>query len=183
MNLNRIKRAMSNYCNRGEQIAVQQGELESEINSIVAKYQAALETKRKDLLDQLKKLAREKSEKLKDEKSKLQEMELELTSCIEETQKKLENENEELVLMTREPLKRKIQDICSETRCDDLEPSEKANMVLSVNLEPALQSLEALAIIDTYKVCLSNKISIIFFWAYCSKYMHRILVQCGIIYK
>ena len=153
VNLNKINRAMSNYNNRGEQIETQLSGIESQIQSAFDQIQEVLDAKKKELVCQAQQLAQTKLASLKNEKSKMEALLSKLTGYIEKMQTTMETESKEIVLMTKEPTKINIQEVCSDTQCNDPEPSVKANMVLNIDLESTLQSLQALATVSTFKEC------------------------------
>lgn len=102
VNLNQMKRAMSKYSKRDEQIAAQRSEIEGQIQSAISQLQEVLDSKKEDLLSKVQSLAETKQSSLKSERNMMETLQSQLVDCVEKVQHSLEFGSPENTLMGKE---------------------------------------------------------------------------------
>ena len=153
VSLNTMRRAMSKYHARGEDILAQKRHIETEVNSAVEKLQAAVRQKGEEIMRELNKLVREKLTTLEAEKCLLQMLQSRLSSSVECVQSLLENRDKGSALMSLQTVREGVEQVCKDAQHQSLEPRERANLALTTNLEPSLESLKGIASLSTYSEC------------------------------
>ncbi len=152
-NVEIMEAAMSKCEERGKEILVQREEIEGQLNSVIDHLQEALERRRTALLNQLKELSSSKVVSLNLGKSELLTLKAKLSHCVDDISSMVKDGSNETVLSEKEECMSMIQDLSTSFASFDADPKERANMIMTSDLEGSLQSLESFASIGTYDEC------------------------------
>lgn len=145
-----LERSIVKFEEREARISAQEAEIEFQIHEIASNLQRELEKKKTKLITQLQELSRAKLHAVNCEKAEMEMCHMRIKGSVDYLLQVINSEKAEEIILEKEGSKKLVKLALSESQQANRDPREKANMILTTAMDPALRGIETSAAIKTY---------------------------------